>query len=271
MTVSRVPARKLRSAWIRFRRTILRAFGWAQWHGSWLRARLRRRLVPGATVVIVNYNGMGLLPATLRAIRRYSPEDLRILVVDNASTDGSREWLVAREDVTTLLQKRNLGHAEALDRGFHQVTTHYAIALDSDAFPIARTWLDALLQPLAEGMTVCGAHAYREFAHPCALAMRTTDFVTRRFSFRARRDARGLDGNFDVGEAISADLPGGVALIPMTSKGETGIGQVYGDVIFHNFYGTRAGIEADELDPGIERPSVTTTWRMAVERYLGED
>src|SRR5438067_11540461 len=55
------------------------------------RAAVRRRLPgpvgvrPGVTVVIVNWNGAGLLPDVLAAIERYSDDRPDVIVVDNAS------------------------------------------------------------------------------------------------------------------------------------------------------------------------------------------
>lgn len=240
------------------------------WNLHWLSARRRSDREPGVTVVIANYNGADLLPATIEAIRRFSPPDTRIIVVDNASTDGSREWLLEQDGVRTLLNRSNLGHARALDRGFLCVTTEYAVALDSDAFPISENWLDVLLGPLHQGMLVSGPDAYRSFAHPSAFATRTRTFIEHRMSFRSRKDPRGtMNGRFDVGEGISADLPGRVGLIPMTDVDEeSALGHVYGGVVYHNFYGTRAKNPNDTLEPWVERSSVSSTWERAVERYL---
>jgi GT2 family glycosyltransferase len=65
---------------------------------------------PTVSVLVVNYNGMRFLDALLgslvQAFRRYSAE---VIVVDNASTDGSAAWLRARADICLIEPGYNTG------------------------------------------------------------------------------------------------------------------------------------------------------------------
>ena len=45
------------------------------------------------TIAVINFNGIEVLPATLEALSRIPDPGLRIMVLDNGSTDGSREWV----------------------------------------------------------------------------------------------------------------------------------------------------------------------------------
>src|SRR5207302_460724 len=50
--------------------------------------------IPGmVSVIIVNWNGAGSLPACLAAVRSQRYEPIEIIVVDNGSTDGSLPYL----------------------------------------------------------------------------------------------------------------------------------------------------------------------------------
>jgi hypothetical protein len=49
--------------------------------------------IPPYTVAVINFNGMKVIGPTLDALRRIPHEGLHIMVLDNGSTDGSREWV----------------------------------------------------------------------------------------------------------------------------------------------------------------------------------
>jgi glycosyltransferase involved in cell wall biosynthesis len=234
-----------------------------------LRARARRRrLVPGVTVVTVNFNGLPFVQVLVAAVERFAP-DARLLVVDNGSTDGSLEWLAA----AGIRVKRlgcNIGHGPALDLGFLEVGTEFAVALDIDAFPISDEWLPKLLQGLDGGADVAGACQKppatmfgREYIHPCCLAMRTRDFVTKRHSFRPRAD------EWDVGEGISVHSERIAGLPPTSIRGPGAVGTVFGDVVYHNYYSVRFSLtDADRID-WVDRGEPELAWSEAVARYLG--
>jgi GT2 family glycosyltransferase len=105
--------------------------------------------VPLVTVVIVNWNGAHLLPDCLDAL---AAQDLpagrmAVWVVDNASTDGSRD-LLARDYpwVKVLANPRNDGFAGGNNIALRQVDTPYVTLLNNDARP-APDWLARLLEP----------------------------------------------------------------------------------------------------------------------------
>ena len=101
-----------------------------------------------ATVVVVNWNGAHLLPACLDALRKQTVQDAHVWVVDNASSDGSRE-LLARDfpEVRVLANPVNRGFAGGNNTALDQVTTPYAVLLNNDARP-EPTWLEHLLAAL---------------------------------------------------------------------------------------------------------------------------
>jgi GT2 family glycosyltransferase len=109
-----------------------------------------------ATVIIVSYNGAELLPDCLRALRRQRNDApaFETVVVDNASSDGSRELLANDFPwVTVLASDRNLGFAGGNNLALREVTTPYAVLLNNDAAP-EPGWLRNLLAAFDEP----GAH-----------------------------------------------------------------------------------------------------------------
>ena len=85
---------------------------------------------PTVCIVILNYNGRELLERFLPAIARTDYQPLELVVVDNASTDDSVEWLRQHWPHLTVLPQsynrfwaggNNAGIRYALEKGHHYV------------------------------------------------------------------------------------------------------------------------------------------------------
>ncbi len=107
---------------------------------------------PLATIVIVNWNGAHLLPACLDGVAGLrTTHAYETWVVDNVSSDGSRELLrTAYPGVRVLESPANLGFAGGNNLALREVTTPYAVLLNNDAVP-EPDWLDELLAPFLDG------------------------------------------------------------------------------------------------------------------------
>ncbi len=100
---------------------------------------------PRATVVVVNYQGAAFLPACLDSVARQTVGDVEALVVDNGSSDGSLQLLARRFPwVRVLRAGRNLGFAEAVNRGAAAARGDYLALVNNDAW-IEDGWLEACL------------------------------------------------------------------------------------------------------------------------------
>lgn len=98
---------------------------------------------PRTTVVVVTWRGRGLVTRCLNALAAQTRSH-RLLVVDNASRDGTAEELAAhplRPRVVRL--RRNAGYAGALAAVASQVRTPFMAWLNDDAEP-EPGWLSAL-------------------------------------------------------------------------------------------------------------------------------
>jgi len=85
------------------------------------------------SVVIPVYNERSTVREVLDAVLAQS-YDLEIVVVDDASTDGSRDILTAIEDprIRVLLHDRNRGKGAALRTGFEAVRGDIVVVQDAD-------------------------------------------------------------------------------------------------------------------------------------------
>jgi len=84
------------------------------------------------SVIIPAYNRLWCLPRAIESCRNTECET-EIIVVDDGSTDGTREWLEAQKDVITISQK-NQGQTYAINKGFSVAKGEYIRFLDSDDF-----------------------------------------------------------------------------------------------------------------------------------------
>lgn len=102
---------------------------------------------PDLSIVIVNWNGGELLHRCLDSIHSFPPSvPYELVVVDNASTDGSREWLES-QNVRLIKSNENLGFGRANNLAFAETNTPYIFLLNSDAEVQAGT-IDTLLSLL---------------------------------------------------------------------------------------------------------------------------
>jgi GT2 family glycosyltransferase len=99
---------------------------------------------PRVTVVVVTWQGRHLLGPCLDSLRRQTVP-ARVLIVDNASTDGTVDHLAAEHpDVEVLVSPRNEGFAGGVARALEHVGTPYVALLNNDA-TAAPDWLATLV------------------------------------------------------------------------------------------------------------------------------
>jgi Glycosyl transferase family 2 len=221
----------------------------------------RRPRTEGVTVVIVNWNTWDVTADVIAAVQNTTPPTVRVLVVDNGSSDGSREALRSRRDVDTLLLPSNAGHGVAIDIALTVVPTRIAVLLDSDAIPLGPGWLEPVVEPLRSGRTVlAGLRARRGFVHPAFLAIDTETFVRRRLSFQVHRQPGVPDEQvewgvnaWDTAELMSPRLdPALIAFVEPTAARLDGLpGMMCGGVVYHHGGVSRAvqgGVSEDALE-----------------------
>ncbi len=86
-----------------------------------------------STIVIPNYNGIRYIQACLESLYGGTTKEIAVIVVDNASTDGSMELVRDRfPEVRLIVNRQNTGFCHAVNQGIRASTTPYVILLNND-------------------------------------------------------------------------------------------------------------------------------------------
>jgi len=97
-------------------------------------------------IVILNWNGEKMLKEYLPTVLRYSCDEAKVYVADNASTDGSLEMLRKDFPACRLIElDRNWGFAEGYNKALAQVDAEYFLLLNSD-IEVTPHWLTPLIE-----------------------------------------------------------------------------------------------------------------------------
>ncbi|MDP9193382.1 MAG: glycosyltransferase [Acidobacteriota bacterium] len=105
---------------------------------------------PKVSIIIVSYNNQELTRNCLEsALRNSMHPNLEVIVVDNASKDGSAKMLEALRDdrVRVVLNDENLGFATANNQALRMATGAYLVLLNNDTV-VPRGWVPRLLRQL---------------------------------------------------------------------------------------------------------------------------
>ncbi len=88
------------------------------------------------SIIIPSYNSWKTIRECLEAVKKLKyPKKFEIIIVDDASTDGSLEWLRTQKGITLIERKKNAGKAAALNQGLKAAKGEIAACVDSDTFP----------------------------------------------------------------------------------------------------------------------------------------
>lgn len=114
------------------------------------------------SIIIVNWNGAAVLPECLESIAKYPPSvPYEVIVVDNDSSDASREWLESGEAAKLFAEDRfcyiqsgeNLGFGRANNLAMKRSKAEFFFLINSDA-KLTEGAVDILLEVLKCDQTI---------------------------------------------------------------------------------------------------------------------
>lgn len=113
---------------------------------------------PLVSIIIVNWNGLRWLEDCFDSVAKQDCKNYEIIFVDNASKDGSVEWVKLNYPNTRIIiNKENLGFAGANNVGFQKATGEYVLFLNNDT-RVTKTFLTELLVVFQDS-TIAGSQS----------------------------------------------------------------------------------------------------------------
>lgn len=77
-----------------------------------------KKPVQKVSIIILSYNKLEMTKACIESIRENNlPSSYDLIVVDNASDDGSKEWLEKQDDIKLICNKKNMGFPYGCNQG----------------------------------------------------------------------------------------------------------------------------------------------------------
>jgi GT2 family glycosyltransferase len=90
----------------------------------------------GYAVIVVSHDHAGTLPACLDAVNALNPQPTEVVIIDNASSDGSAEVVAAHGGgVRVIREATNTGFAAAVNRGLRETAAPWVLLLNPDCAP----------------------------------------------------------------------------------------------------------------------------------------
>ena len=85
------------------------------------------------TVVMPNYNGIKYVDKCLDSLKKQTYKEFKVIIIDNASTDGSLELIEENYEEFQLVKNSiNTGFCKAVNQGIEIADTEYVLLLNND-------------------------------------------------------------------------------------------------------------------------------------------
>lgn len=121
-----------------------------------------QRAVPKISIVVLTFNNLEINRLCIKSImEKTAYPDYELIVVDNGSSDGTREYLLGLSEkavgVKVILNEKNLGFAAGNNVGIRASDGDHVVLLNNDTV-ITRGWLTAMAKHLEndKALGMCG-------------------------------------------------------------------------------------------------------------------
>jgi glycosyltransferase involved in cell wall biosynthesis len=236
---------------------------------------------PDYGIIMVAHNGCEIVKMSTQKILRHSADyKARLVVVDNASNDGTEEWLkilAQRGDIDLIESKRNLGHGPGIELARREIRSPYIVTIDSDAFPLSDDWLRRLHARLKDKVKVAGILHHRDYIHPSCLMIARKTLEDLNLTFLDEKDCA---SRLDVAERISCEIRkrgfriAGLERTGAKRRGSASepvyLGSEYEQIVYHQWYTTRAAMAPGRPVDDVPREAIELSLDEVFEEYHAE-
>src|SRR5581483_6415991 len=98
-------------------------------------------------IIVLTYNQLEYTRLCVDSLLRHTPQPFELIFVDNASSDGTVDFLRTIPNSKLVSNHENLGFAGGNNQGLAIAEGDFVVLLNNDAI-VTPGWLDALLRPL---------------------------------------------------------------------------------------------------------------------------
>jgi O-antigen biosynthesis protein len=97
------------------------------------------------SIIILTYNKLEYTKKCIESIRQYTePNTYEIIIIDNASTDGTVDWLKQQKDIKAIFNENNVGFPKGCNQGIEVSSGENILLLNNDVI-VTKNWLTNLL------------------------------------------------------------------------------------------------------------------------------
>lgn len=111
------------------------------------------RSTPLTSIVILTYNQLAYTKQCVDSILRYTDEPIELIFVDNASTDGTVEYLRSIPNARLIANAENRGFPAGVNQGIQVASGAYILLLNNDCI-VTTGWLHRLHQAIERDPSV---------------------------------------------------------------------------------------------------------------------
>ena len=110
--------------------------------------------IPAVSIIIPHWNGIETLSECLDSLKLSTYQNIEIIISDNASTDGSQDWLKENHpDILLLEHDDNYGYAGGCNRGALAASGSFLLFLNNDTIQ-EPGWLEPLVERIESDSSI---------------------------------------------------------------------------------------------------------------------
>ncbi len=97
------------------------------------------------SIIILTHNQLKYTKECIESIRKYTDQqEYELIVVDNASNDGTVQWLQQQQDILMIENAENMGFPKGCNQGIRKAKGENILLLNNDVV-VTKNWLKNLL------------------------------------------------------------------------------------------------------------------------------
>lgn len=110
---------------------------------------------PVISIIIVTYNSLNDIGRCLLSIKAYTDIPYEVIVIDNNSADGTKDYLKSIKEHHIILNNKNIGFAKACNQGIKNAKGEYIVLLNPDT-EVTTGWAWRMMLHFRDGVGAVG-------------------------------------------------------------------------------------------------------------------